>query len=217
MRSDDFWTYFDSHRKLLDHRANSFAKVFEYLDGFDRPVTIVETGCTRNPTDIGWTGDGCSTILFDRYAQLHPQSIVRSVNIDHESVVQCRGFVSDCTEIHADDSVHFLATGAGGSGIIDLLYLDSYDVVLDTPDPAAAHCLKEFAAAAPLLRERTLVVVDDCPMVFYAIILRGMELRSISEPVITGKGKFIAEYAKQVGADMLFQDYQCGWKRMVRS
>ena len=73
MRSPDFWSWFDGIAgPQLAHRTEGFRKVFDHLDRFDRPVGIVETGCVRQQDT--WAGDGQSTILFDRYAELHPRS-----------------------------------------------------------------------------------------------------------------------------------------------
>ena len=47
MRSDAFWTWFDAEaRPNLIGRADTFAKMLEHLDRFDRPVVIVETRCS---------------------------------------------------------------------------------------------------------------------------------------------------------------------------
>ncbi len=48
-KNGKFWNWFDTEaRPKLVTRADTFAKMFEYLDRFDRPVSIVETGCVRN-------------------------------------------------------------------------------------------------------------------------------------------------------------------------
>jgi len=65
MKSPEFWQFFDAIRPQLANRADTFGKCFEYLDRFDRPVGILETGCTRQAGN--WAGDGGSTVLFDRY------------------------------------------------------------------------------------------------------------------------------------------------------
>jgi hypothetical protein len=76
MRSPNFWSWFDGIAgPQLAHRTEGFRKVFDYLDRFDRPVGIVETGCVRQQDN--WEGDGQSTILFDKYAASHPGSARR--------------------------------------------------------------------------------------------------------------------------------------------
>ena len=92
MRSPNFWSWFDGIAgPQLAHRTEGFRKVFDHLDRFDRPVGIVETGCVRQQDN--WAGDGQSTILFDRYAELHPRSAVFSVDRDPEAAALCRSLV----------------------------------------------------------------------------------------------------------------------------
>ena len=84
MRSEEFWRYFDAQaRPKLSIRADTFGKIFEYLDRFDRPVGIVETGCVRKADN--WAGDGGSTILFDKYAEFHEGTVVYTVDIDAQA------------------------------------------------------------------------------------------------------------------------------------
>jgi hypothetical protein len=60
MRSPNFWSWFDGFAgPQLAHRTEGFRKVFDYLDRFDRPVGIVETGCVRQQDN--WAGDGQRT------------------------------------------------------------------------------------------------------------------------------------------------------------
>ena len=124
MRSDEFWVYFDTLREALRLRANTFATIFQRLDRLERPVVIIETGCTRQPGN--WGGDGNSTVLFDRYAGTHPGSKVFSVDIDPGATAACRALVSECVTIHTGDSVGFLRSLAdcrtGSLEHLDLVY-----------------------------------------------------------------------------------------------
>jgi hypothetical protein len=83
MWSDTFWSFYESIRPKLIHRSETFAQMFKHLDAFDRPVGIVETGCTRQAGT--WQGDGNSTVLFDKYAQTHPGFRVLSVDLDENA------------------------------------------------------------------------------------------------------------------------------------
>jgi hypothetical protein len=68
VRSSELWTFFETTaRPRLTKRAEGFSMIFEHLDRFDRPVGIIETGCTRGPDT--WKNDGASTVLFDKYAE----------------------------------------------------------------------------------------------------------------------------------------------------
>jgi hypothetical protein len=215
MRSDEFWTYFsNSIKPQLAGRAETFQKIFEYMDQFDRPVGIVETGCVR--VQGNWGGDGGSTLLFDAYAKAHPGSVVYSVDLSVDAVTVCRSMVSPCVKVHNGDSVAFLKNLAdqppADLPTLDLLYLDSYDVDLENPGPSAIHHLKELAAISPSLNPKTLVVLDDSPMTVIGVT-DNVHFGVIGKPKIGGKGKYVAEYAEQIGAEPLFTAYQCGWTK----
>ena len=219
MRSPDFWSWFDKIAgPQLSHRTEGFRKVFDYLDRFDRPVGIIETGCVRQQDN--WAGDGQSTILFDRYADFHAGSAVFSVDRDPEAAALCRSLVGERVHIHVGDSLLYLKSLAdhppGGLEFLDLLYLDSFDVDFDNPLPSAIHHLKELLAIAPLVSFETLVVVDDSPCSFIGVPDGDNPMRSIRPPRIEGKGRLIAEYADQIAAENLFTEYQCGWLRLGR-
>jgi hypothetical protein len=215
VKSDIFWHYFETEvRPKLAVRADTFARIFAYLDAFDRPVGIVETGCVRKSGN--WAGDGGSTILFDKYAECHPGSFVHTVDIDPQATALCRALVTERVAIHTGDSVAFLKRFADapppGFPSIDLLYLDSFDLDPDNIFPSAFHHMKELTAISPAIRPETLVVVDDSPSSFLGVIENG-KLMPISTPKIGGKGKLIAEYAGHIGAEQVFMGYQCGWTR----
>lgn len=216
--SPEFWTYFDAEAAPhLMHRADGFRQIFTYLDGFPRPVGIVETGCMRKDHD--W-GDGKSTLLFTKYAACHPGTLVYSVDLDPSAVALCRRIVGEAARLHCGDSVAFLKSLAdrppADLAAIHLLYLDSYDLDFDNPLPSAIHHLKELAAITPLLAAETLVVVDDSPVAVLAIPQGPGELRIISQPRVSGKGKLVAEYAVQIGAQRVIAGYQMGWTGLGR-
>ena len=103
-----------------------------------------------------------------------------------------------------------------GLEFLDLLYLDSFDVDFDDPLPSVIHHLKELRAIAPLVSLETLVVVDDSPSSFIGVPDGDKPVQPIRPPRIGGKGRLIAEYADQIGAERLFAEYQCGWLRLGR-
>ncbi|MBO0738273.1 MAG: hypothetical protein J2P48_17155 [Alphaproteobacteria bacterium] len=220
MLSPEFWSWFgDIASPKLAHRMESFRKIFTYLDRFDRPVATIETGCVRQRDN--WAGDGQSTILFDKYAEFHSGSVVFSVDRDPQATALCQSLVSDRVRIHTDDSIAWLKSLTDdpppGLRHVDLLYLDSYDLDIDNQLPSAIHHLKELVAIAPLLSAETLVAVDDSPTVFIGIPNQNGSVNLIRPPRIGGKGQLIAEYAAQIGAELLFADYQCGWHRIGRN
>jgi len=215
MRNENFWNFFNPLKVALGPRAPTFEIMFRHLDQFDRPVGIVETGCVRVRQGAkNWAGDGGSTILFDRYAECHEGSAIYTVDLNPQTTSLCREITSQRVKIHTGDSVPYLRSLAEAPPadlpFLDLLYLDSYDVDLDNPTPSAVHHLKELVAISPLLRADTLVVVDDAPSELSGFDNNGV-FEMIRKPRVGGKGKFVAEYAEQIGAKNVFTSYQCGW------
>jgi hypothetical protein len=213
--SQDFWSWFEKDAEPnLANRAVSFRKMFEYLDQFETPVTIVETGCLRQ---IGnFAGDGQSTLLFDRYVTWRGDgSHVYTVDLDPKATAACKSVVSKNVSVHTGDSVKYLDSIAQGfidnDTQITLLYLDSYDVDWQYWFPSAAHHLKELAVAQRFINEDTLVVVDDCGLNTTVLIdEKGMNMLQ-SHTIIGGKGRLVAELAGQLGIQPLFTYYQVGW------
>jgi tetratricopeptide (TPR) repeat protein len=209
MKNDAFWTWFDERaRPKLAARAETFALIFEHLDQFDRPVTIVETGCVRRVDD--WSGAGYSTVLFAKYVDLCGGT-VESVDINPEATAVCRRLVdSDSLSIETGDSVSFLKWRAHklraptSYPTIDLLYLDSLDFVLHDPLPSAIHHHAELMAAMPMIRDDTLVVVDDSPVFF----------DDNQRAEIGGKGFLVARHMHLAGAELHFCRYHSGWTKV---
>ena len=108
-KSSEFWSFFDGEAvSKLALRANTFRKMFEYLDRLDTPINIIETGCARNKDD--WSGEGQSTILFDKYVHHHAaESKLYSVDINKSAIDYARTFIGPKTALTRDDSVKYLA------------------------------------------------------------------------------------------------------------
>jgi hypothetical protein len=79
---------------------------------------------------------------------------------------------------------------------VDLLYLDSFDVDWDDPHPSALHHLHELCAAMPALKPGAIVAVDD----------------HLGEQGRLGKSKYIVPFMDSIGAAVLFEAYQIGWR-----
>jgi hypothetical protein len=213
MNNPQFWDWYEAvAAPRLELRHESFRKMFQYLDGLDRPVVIVETGCARQAGN--WAGDGQSTVLFDTYAGTRPGSVVHTVDINPEATAACAALVGPGVSIHTGDSVAVLRAIAQDLAdralTVDLLYLDSFDLDVNNPVPAAVHHLKELLSIAGAITRDTLVVVDDSPSIARIALVDGTH-RLLGPMTIDGKGKYVAEYAQQVGAIPLFSCFQVGW------
>jgi predicted O-methyltransferase YrrM len=182
--------YFEGIQPRLNKRSDGFQKIFEYLADKKNPI-IVETGTYREENN--YEGDGCSTLLFDSFVDYHGGSVL-SVDIDPEA---CKLAIENTcfTEVIESDSVEFLGSLEGK---VDLLYLDSYNIVNWNDDWApAAHHLKELFAAKNCIKDGTLIVVDD----------------NLTTPKgkRVGKGRLIYELMESLGIEPYFDGYQVGW------
>jgi hypothetical protein len=215
MKNNEFWAFFDSvAAPQLAHREKTFRKIFEYLDSIKEPLIIVETGCARLANN--WGGDGQSTVMFDKYITARDnESVCYTVDISPQSVEACKTLVSNRVSINQDDSVRYL-TGlirrlTNQKKKVNFLYLDSFDLDMQYWFPSAAHHLKELLAAFPCVDEKTLVVVDDCPLNVNFLPGDNQQVLFLTSPEIGGKGRLVAEFAGAADATLLFAEYQAGW------
>lgn len=197
----DFWEFFDkTAAPQLALREKTFRRIFQYLDQLDGPINIVETGCAR--LENNWAGDGQSTVLFDKYINTRDtKSQVLTVDINSQNVIECQKLVSKRTVVSNDDSVHFLANLAvsfqKNNQSISFLYLDSFDLDMDYWFQSAAHHLKELTSVMRCIDNRTLVVVDDCPL-NEILFLRPMIKLLLSEiRPWAGRGGWLLNMPKQ--------------------
>jgi hypothetical protein len=182
--------YYRPLKKLLGARKKSFDSIFLYLSTLGRPPVIIETGTYREENN--YTGDGCSTLLFDNFIEYHGGTF-HSVDIDLKA---CALASANTKHAHVVtmDSVEFLGTL---DGKCDLLYLDSYNITDWSNDWApAAHHLKELFAAKNIIKPGTLIVVDDNTFV------AGKR---------QGKGRLIYELMDALCIEPFIDGYQVGW------
>lgn len=204
-------------KKQLSFRYDGFFHVFSQLEGLGREYyRIVETGCCRKvvgdgivygdpvPEDHPWYpggsqgpwADGQSTYLFDEFISKR-RGHVYTVDLNQESCDICRANTSSNVTVICGDSVDVLNRiddFLGPEKSIDLLYLDSYDLDWDAPHLSALHHLKEMISVSRFLRSGSIVAVDDN-------LNHGRR----------GKGLYLAEYMRDIGARLIFDGYQTVW------
>lgn len=146
-------------------RNNSQIFVFEELYkrfGFN-PITIVETGCIRNPSEIYKKGDGWGTLSWIHWAT-KTNSIIYSIDINqyHLNIAKNIIGLSPYVNYVFSDSVSYLQNFPSFMKI-NLLFLDSFDYCEDENNKRAAveHQLKEFQACEKNLEENSIVLLDD--------------------------------------------------------
>jgi len=191
--SSNWSEYYEEVKPLLGLRETGFTKIFEYLRRIKDPV-IVETGTVRE--DYNFEGDGCSTILFDRYVDTQGGTLL-TVDIDPAACKNART-VTTHAEVIEGDSVEFLSTLEGH---VDLLYLDSFNIYNWLDDwEASGHHLKELFAAKNVIKEGTLIVVDD-----------NLYMKNTDTNKKFGKGRMIQELMKSIGIPPYIDGYHMGW------
>lgn len=214
----EFYDFFNQIKNKLGVREKSFTKIFEYLDNIEGSINIVETGCLRIKDN--YDGDGQSTLLFDKYTQNRDQnSKVYTVDINPNATNTCKSIVSSNVEVNTGDSIQFLIKLMDefkkNKKQVSLFYLDSYDVDWQSSDRSAAHHLKELTAIINHISEKTLVVVDDAPILMPMKIENNRYIpipnRPAPGPFIGGKGYLVNEFANAYGAKIYFSDYQTAW------
>jgi cephalosporin hydroxylase len=218
---NDFYNWFDKINNKLGIRSLSFTKIFNYLDKLPDPIIIIETGCLRAKDNF--LGDGQSTLLFDKYTQSRGNgSKVFTVDIDPVATNICKSLVSDNVDIFTGDSVKYLIDLTKKfyeeKINVSMFFLDSCDVEWIDPGESSSHHLKEIECVKSLLNEKTIVVVDDSPIMCLLSQVEGQEnnLEVIEQPPATkpfigGKGSLVHKYAASMGAKLYFSHYQSAW------
>ena len=156
---------FESSDELVDHHFETwshpshinFSSLQETLRLLgEKPSLILETGTSAWGTD--------SSRLFDAYVAAFGGEF-ETVDIRVEPMVKLRRSLSQRSRLSCDDSVRFLKRWVeeNPGRQVDLVYLDSWDLDVLAPIPAANHGLSEFFAVAPALGEGSLLLIDDTP------------------------------------------------------
>jgi hypothetical protein len=188
----DFMSVFDkAYLSKLGVRAPTFRAVVR--EALSLGVkSIVETGCTR--AEDNWEGDGQSSVIWAAFAEYHGGTFT-SIDIDQDALDLTMKLTKNVGRYFCGDSVLELQH-QWKSAVVDLLYLDSFDLDMNNPHPAALHCLFEFLSARPRLKSNSIVFVDDSPF---------------SNGTILGKGMYVAEYFKKLGVSPFAVGYQAAW------
>lgn len=167
----------------LGQREEAFRYIGQHLP--EKPV-IVETGTVR---DVGnWAGDGQSTIVWDYFAELL-DGIVYTIDINETGVRIVEELGLERTVAVQGDSLDMIPKIKTP---IDFLYLDSYDIDWNNPEPSAEHHLQELLAALPMLKDEALIAVDD-------------------NRADSGKGFKVAQHLETLGAVEVVSGYVRVW------
>ena len=175
-------------------RYASFRIVFdEMLRRKNRDFTIVETGCAHGG---GWC-HGSSSFLFFEFLNVFGGKLV-SIDIDSRHLEACAKLLE--TVRPRSGRARFMPMAGDSVSILkalpdpaDFVYLDSWDLDPDDPEPSMRHHLAEFKAAKDIfIRSQDLIVAVDDNL----------------KPLDVGKGKYVLEWAQQARQNILMDGYQ---------
>ena len=171
------------------------------------PLNIVETGTSA------WGAD--STRLWDEYVK-NSGGRVRSVDLRPDPSIQLSGKLSKNTELSIGDSVEFLQSLFDNKESVDLIYLDSYDVDWENPEPAELHGEAEFKIAMELVRVGGVILIDDTPTPGAAsrVGIRMNDAVTGGSPSVRGKGaKALHIVEANPNFSILYHDYAVAIRR----
>lgn len=173
-----------------DKRWPSFEYIADKLFALERPVVIIETGSTRNPSNFN--GDGCASLLWN-YIAKETKGVAVSIDIDITASA-ITGKLCPYTRTITSDSITALRGYLPRP--IDLIYLDSYDFMPGEELNSCFHQLGEIGAIWNRLPEGSLIASDD----------------SIDER--TGKPALTRQLFKMLGLPLLIDGYVPVWQKV---
>ena len=189
----NYYTMKEALRQLLIHNKD--------LNQFK----FIETGCSAHGTK--------STLLWDKFVNFYDGS-VRSVDLNESAVNSTNALISKKSKVIHSNSLDYLPNV---EGLIDFLYLDSYDVDFLNPLPSAMHHLQEFNKVKHLLHKNSIILIDDTPVSpewlddgqnnpIYSTLKRQFN------PKIAGKGSLVNLELEKMGATKILHQYQTLWR-----
>lgn len=192
------YVFTKTYKPLLDQsfrkRGDGFYSILflaeKHQQRTGKPILIVETGSIRG--EVLNMSDGASTFIFSHFLN-GKNGMVHSVDLDPKAKYLIeKDLKLSNVKAYTMDSVAFLRSFPNPEAIT-LLYLDSYDVDFDFPQPAAEHHLQEIKAIYDKLQPGTIIVVDD------NIVRNGKP---------TGKGFLVERFLQQKGVPLIYDGYQ---------
>jgi len=179
--------------------TRAFIKVLKHFQG--QPIQIIETGTSA------WGAD--STRLWDEYIRLFGGKLV-SVDLRSEPSTHLKGKLSKNSFLEVGDSVAFLKQLQQDGLQADLIYLDSFDVDWNNPEPAELHGEAEFIVASNLVHVNGIILIDDTPTKDAMIQMRLDSQNSLTSEtgIVRGKGGRVFRLVEASdNFEILYHDY----------
>ena len=184
----------------------TFKRLFEEMKDLKNPC-ILESGIASAGTN--------STYLFNEYVKKYG-GLFWSVDINKRLVDYHRGNMCPATQLICDDSVNFFTEWSKSHDVANVIYLDSYDLDFYNPTPSGNHGLSEYKALKPVIKQNTLLLIDDTPIEPYWLDTRNNVYNDMciyydnNNNTLPGKGMFVLN--EVTNANKLIHNYQVLYK-----
>jgi len=174
------------------------------------PAKILETGSSAWGTN--------SSVLFDSYVNSFGGNLY-TCDIRVEPMFTLSKLCSSKSIFYCQNSIIFLKQFLEMNTILDLVYLDSWDVDWADPIPSAIHGFNEFFTILPTLKKGSLLLIDDTPLNLE--ILSAASPTTINDVVkfklsygfMPGKGALIKNFLeKNKLGELVSHEYQLLWR-----
>ena len=132
-------------------------EMFKFLfSNFDnKPLNILETGSSAYGIK--------SSYLFLNYVKKFGGKFT-TVDVNPDIRNEFLSFLNENIEFVVSDSVEYLSSmNKADIKELDVVYLDSYDVDLNNPEPSENHGYNEFRSIEKYLKSGCLIAIDDTP------------------------------------------------------
>jgi len=183
----------------------TFKKLFENMKDLKEP-NILESGIASAGTQ--------STYLFNEYIKKYGGRFW-SVDTNKYLVDKHKGNMCPGTQLIQNDSVTFFKEWSTNNREANVIYLDSYDLDFYDYEPSGKHGLSEYNALKPVIKENTLLLIDDTPINPYWLDTRGKLYEDMTtfyneNNFLPGKGMYVLN--EVINSYKLIHNYQVLYK-----
>ena len=144
-------------------------------------INILETGSAAHGTK--------SSVLFASYVKIGGKFDTVDTNPEIKSYYSF--LKSSNIKFHTEDSLNYINNLEDDTiNGLDLVYLDSFDLDLDNPDPSQEHGLNEFLLLEEKIKKGAILTIDDTPISYELFAI----LKLTNLTLYPGKGRLVLNY-----------------------